>query len=546
MLKSKLACWRFILQFWPLLTMFIMAQWLMRASGNIASIAVPWWLSIIDAVVFTIVFGLASIWIHRPIRRALPHYKSSSFRSKQYLEHSITLLPRRALNGFLIAGLICAGYLITVLSIGNLIGHSNMTPHMFIALALSLIYGVGFLAPAVALAMTLAYAARIRQFLSEKGMFMHSMHAKNHLISWSKVSKRPWIIFFITSALPVSILAFFVYLILDTSTMVERHFILLQAGLLCLSLLLAGTWLTFVIGQIIQRILNTLSAALQRLYQGQFNQPTPILLDDEFGILSQGINMAFVGLKEREEIKQNLAIATDIHQAMLPQHTPNIPHYKLEAFQQSCQAVGGDYYDHILLPNGHVWMIVADVAGKGYPAALSVANLRSSFHALAYLNIPLEKAADYINHSLCETLTGGRFVTLFMAELNTQTHDLTWINAGHVPVLCCLDGHIERLSAIAPPMGLQDDIAFPCQHHHLQEKELLLFYSDGVSEARERQTRLLYGEKRLRKWLIHHEHHRSWIASLQHELNSFGDLAADDDVTMLFLQRCQNTEVTQS
>jgi len=305
-------------------------------------------------------------------------------------------------------------------------------------------------------------------------------------------------------------------------------------------LLLAGTWLTFVIGQIVQRVMNTLAEALQRLHQGVFHQPTPILLDDEFGVLSQGINMAFKGLQEREELKQNLEVATDIHQAMLPQQAPFIEHYQLDAFQQSCQAVGGDYYDHIVLPNGHVWLIVADVSGKGYPAALTVANLRSSFHALAHLNISLEKAASYINHSLCETLTGGRFITMFMADLDTENHHLTWINAGHVPVLCCLNGHIEKLPANAPPMGLQDSLSFPSHIHDMQKGELLLAYTDGVSEARQHETHELYGEQRLQAWLIQHEHSTRCTADLQDELNRFGELAADDDVTILFLQRNQN------
>ncbi|MDQ6994835.1 MAG: SpoIIE family protein phosphatase [Mariprofundaceae bacterium] len=535
-----------MLQFWPLLALFFMAQWLMHLSSHIASIGIPWWVSIIDSCVFGLLFMLAAIWIHRPIRRAIAYFNMSSTRSKRYLEHSISLLPRRALNGFLMAGLSASVYLIAVLSIGNVLTHSDMTIRMFLSLSLSLIYGVGFLAPAVALAMTLAYAARIRQLLSEKGLFLQNLKHRNQAVSWSKVSKRPWIIFLITSAMPVSILACFVYLILDTDTLAERHFILLQAGILCLSLLIAGTWLTFVIGKIVQRIMNTLSSALQRLHDRDFDKPTPILLDDEFGLLSEGINTAFIGLKEQQELQENLEVATDIHQAMLPQKTPLIPLYQLQAFQQSCQAVGGDYYDHILLPNGHVWLMMADVAGKGYPAALSVANLRASFHALAYLNIPLEKAADYINHSLCETLTGGRFITLFMADLNPTTHDLTWINAGHVSVLCCLDGRINKLSAIAPPMGLQDGLPFPSQLYHIQENELLLTYSDGVTEARQHQTHDLYGEARLIQWLIQHEHSKTWTTHLQQELNSFGELAADDDVTMLFLKRQQAIGETSS
>ncbi len=537
MIKSKLSCWRFVVQFWPLLAIFILAQWLMRASGNIASIAIPWWLSLTDTVVFTLAFIITAYWIHAPIRRALKHLNTTSSRSMHYLEHSITLLPKRAMRGFLITGLSCAFYLTAVLSIGTLISHSNLTPRMLLSLALNLLYGVGLLAPAVALTMTLNYAARMREFLSSKGLFLHQFKHDEHPLAWSKVSKRPWVIFLITSAIPVSILALFVYLILGTDTTSERHFILLQAGILCVSLLLAGTWLTFIVGRVVHRMMKTLIEALQRLQRGTFDQPTPILMDDEFGILSRGINTAFTGLKEREDIKQNLAVAAEIHHAMLPQHIPDMPHYDVEAFQQSCQAVGGDYYDHIALKNGQVWLVVADVSGKGYPAALTVADLRAMMHALAHLNISLQDAAHYINQSLCETLTGGRFITLFMASLDPNSHQLEWINAGHLPVLCCHQGVIRTLASSAPPMGIQDTPKYHSEHIELQPHEVLLAYSDGITEAKQAEHGQLWGEAALQAWLIEHEHEEHKVDALKNTLNQWGRIAADDDVTMLFLQR---------
>ncbi len=536
-MKSKLSCWRFIAQFWPLLAIFLLAQWLMRTSGNIASIAIPWWLSLTDSFVFTVAFAATAYWIHQPIHRALRHLNTSSPRSMHYLEHTVTLLPKRALNAFLVAGLSCACYLIAVLSIGTMISHSDLTPRMLLSLALSLLYGVGLLAPAVALTMTLNYAARVRQFLSEKGLFLHHFQNEEHLLSWSKVSKRPWVIFLITSAIPVSILALFVYLILGTDTVSERHFILLQAGILCISLLLAGTWLTFIVGRVVQRMMRTLMEALQRLQRGEFDQPAPILMDDEFGILSRGINTAFTGLKEREDIKQNLAIATEIHQAMLPQQVPELSDYHLEAFQQSCQSVGGDYYDYIRLNDGRIWLVVADVSGKGYPAALTVTDLRAMMHALAHLNISLPDAAHYINQSLCETLTGGRFITLFMASLDPNTHAIEWINAGHLPVLCCHQGNIRKLAASAPPMGLQETPQFHSQSITLAPDEIMLAYSDGVTESKHKERGTLWGDAALEDWLIQHEQHPNKIRALKKALNQWGNIAADDDVTMLFVQR---------
>lgn len=540
MLKYKLSIWRFIIVLWPLLVVFTVAQWVMRMLGNSASIAIPWWLSLTDLFVFIVVFIGAAIWVYRPLKEAQSWLDKPGRRTQRHLEQSISLLPKRAFKGFFIAGLCCAIYLIVVLNIGAAVSAVVLTPRMSIALALSLLYGAGVLAPGMALSMTLEFSVRLRGELAAKGLFLHTLNdGDGNVLYWNKISRRPWIIFFITSALPASILAFFVYLILDADSASEQQFILLQAGVLFTSLMLAGAWLVFTVGKLLKKVMASFSVGLERMRQGQYDGYVPVLSDDEFGTLAKGMNTAFAGFREREELKHGLEIAVEIHHAMLPMDAPEIKNYQILGFEQSCEAVGGDYYDHIVLPDGRVWLVVADVAGKGYPAALTVANLRAMLHALAHLELPFEKAAEYINNTLCETLTGGRFVTLFLAKLQPESNSLLWLNAGHVPALLCRNEDIESFEASAPPMGLQPDLKFEVFEHAFEKGDALLVYSDGITEARDHDSDEMFGERRVKQWLAKNDKSDVGVLSqqLQDELNDFGKLAADDDVTMLWLRR---------
>lgn len=540
MLEHKLSTWRFIVVLWPLLAVFIAAQWVMRMFGNSASIAIPWWLSLLDLAVFITVFVGAAIWVYGPLKKAQSWLDKSTRSSHKYLEQGISLLPKRAFKGFFIAGLCCAIYLIVVLNVGAVISDALLTPRMSIALALSLLYGAGVLAPSMALSMTLAFSVRLRAELAEKGLFLHTLNDDyGSILHWNKISRRPWVIFLITSALPASILAFFVYLILGADTVSEQQFILLQAGVLFVLLILAGAWLVFTVGKILKQVMASFSIGLERMRQGQYDGRVAVLSDDEFGTLAKGMNTAFSGLREREELKHGLEIAVEIHHAMLPVDVPEINNYQVLGFEQSCEAVGGDYYDHIVLPDGRIWLVVADVAGKGYPAALTVANLRAMLHALAHLELPFEKAVEYVNNTLCETLTGGRFVTLFLAKLQPESNLLLWLNAGHVPALLCRNGKVEAFEASSPPMGLQEDLKFEVSEYMLEKGDALLLYSDGITEARDYDSDEMFGEARVKQWFAEHGNLDVKLLSqgLQEELNDFGKLAADDDVTMLWLKR---------
>ncbi len=342
-----------------------------------------------------------------------------------------------------------------------------------------------------------------------------------------------------TSLLPASILAFYVYLILGTDAVEEQRFILLQASVLFMALLVAGTYLVHTISRILLHVTEELASGLDYLRHGYFDGRVTVLMDDEFGSLARGLNTALVGLGERDELKQSLQIASEIHQGMLPQKLPQLPAYPLCGFQRSCQEVGGDYYDAIRLQDGGLLVIIADVAGKGYPAAITVANLRAMLHAMAHLQMPFADAAAYINDTLCETLTGGRFVTMFMARLNPADGELQWLNAGHVPPMLASESDIELLEASVPPMGLQPGLGFEATVRQLQAGDTLLAYTDGVTEARNRSGQEMFGDERLRQW-FEREHDAPLVDManrLNEELESFGSTASEDDLTLLCLRR---------
>jgi len=536
---SPLSVWRFVGNFWPLLLFFALAQLFMRWTGNTAYAGVPWWLSAFDAAVFLGAFGTAAFWAFKPLLPAARWLQKNSLTARRYLERAMQRLSGRALKAFALAGLICSIYLFVVISAAAAWHNVEMSGRMIAALVLCVFYGIGVLAPALGLVMTWRFMVHARKRLARQGVFISGLEVDATLQSYSSPGQRPWMLFGVTSLFPASILAFYVYLILEAGSPDEQRFILLQASVLFMGLVGAGTYLVHTVSRIVMHVTAELASGLDYLRHGHFDGRVAVLMEDEFGGLARGLNTALAGLAEREELKHSLEIASEIHRGLLPQHLPHLPGYGIHGFQRSCQEVGGDYYDCIPLPDGGWQLVVADVAGKGYPAAITVANLRAMLHAMAHLQIPFGKAAAYINDTLCETLTGGRFVTMFMARLQPEKHELQWLNTGHVPPLLASAGRFELLEALAPPMGLQSDLEFEVVTRTLLPGDTLFAYTDGVTEACDRSGKEMFGDTRLQRWF--EQHYDAPLAELPERLNEelelFGSVVCEDDLTLLCLRR---------
>src|SRR5204862_3018491 len=138
--------------------------------------------------------------------------------------------------------------------------------------------------------------------------------------------------------------------------------------------------------------------------------------------------------REQERIQHELSLARNIQQGLLPRQLPQGDFFELQAITMPCHTVGGDYYDVIRLPNDRLGLTVADVSGKGWPAAMLAAMLQGAFTAVASGDPPLEELFGRVNEFLCERTPPEMFATIFYGVLD-HSGDLHWVNAGHASPL---------------------------------------------------------------------------------------------------------------
>ncbi|HEY6361330.1 MAG TPA: PP2C family protein-serine/threonine phosphatase [Vicinamibacterales bacterium] len=193
---------------------------------------------------------------------------------------------------------------------------------------------------------------------------------------------------------------------------------------------------------------------------------------------------------DRLSLKNDLEVARDIQQAMLP--TAAYRSAGVEAFGMTRPAntVGGDFYDVIPLSDGRVLLALGDVAGKGSPAALLMALLLAMLRTL--VDEGLENAAlmTRLNVQVAKHTPRSRFITLFIATLNPSTGELIYVNAGqNPPLLRRRTGRFEKLSEGGVALGMFDHATYASGHTSLDAGEVLVMYSDGVTEAEDERGR---------------------------------------------------------
>ncbi len=208
-------------------------------------------------------------------------------------------------------------------------------------------------------------------------------------------------------------------------------------------------------------------------------------------------------LADRVTMKRDLEIAREIQQWLVPHDPPEIPGVAIAFATLPMNTVAGDYYDAFLRPSSSgtsrsLLFTVADVAGKSVPASLLMATFQASLQALAATPDTIEELGAGLNRYSCGYSLGGmRFTTAFLAEMDVDTRQLRFINAGHnAPVLTRAAGAIERFDACGPPFGILADCPYPAGQAALCPGDCLVVFSDGVIEA-EDANQQEYGERRL-------------------------------------------------
>jgi serine phosphatase RsbU (regulator of sigma subunit) len=243
---------------------------------------------------------------------------------------------------------------------------------------------------------------------------------------------------------------------------------------------------------------------------------------------------------ERERIVQELEIARNIQQSLLPDTTPIVEGAEVTALSIPARQVGGDFYDFIPIAENNLGLVIADVSGKGVPAALFMALSRALMRANSLQDPHVSQAVVKTNRLILECATSGLFVTLFYAIVDTQTRRLKYVSAGHNPPFLYRKktGEIQLLEADGIALGVLDDIQLEEKETVLEEGDILVLYTDGVTEATNMQDEE-YGEERLVQLIS--EHHTLSAAELIHKIKDVvmtfaGEVPQFDDITLMVVK----------
>ena len=249
---------------------------------------------------------------------------------------------------------------------------------------------------------------------------------------------------------------------------------------------------------------------------------------------------------ESMKTKAELDVASKIQASVLPRVFPAFPEYDqfdIYASMDPAKEVGGDFYDFFMVDENRLAVVIADVSGKGVPAALFMMSARTMLKNQSFLETDPAKALGIVNNQLAENNEEGMFVTVFLAIWDLKSKKLTYSNGGHnPPYVVRADGVVEQIP-VKPGfvLGGMEGIRYFNQSISMGENDKLILYTDGVTEAVNPEFEL-FTEKRLEKTLAHTQmlSPRECIGKIIAELKSFADGAKQaDDITVVALKICK-------
>jgi len=244
---------------------------------------------------------------------------------------------------------------------------------------------------------------------------------------------------------------------------------------------------------------------------------------------------------EKEKMKREIAVAASIQQRILPDALPEINGYDLAGINIPSKEVGGDYYDCINIGKGKYALIIADVTGKGIGAALLVSTLNAALYSYLEFDLPLTVISDKLNKLIYKSSPSDKFITFFIAVLDSGTGELDVVNAGHNPILLLRkNGILEKIDAGGVGLGMFNfGIPYTGQKFVLDSGDKLFLYTDGIPEAMNVNEEE-YSDERMVDFLKSQSDKSAeeFITSLVNNVKWFAGLAEQsDDITAFYLIR---------
>ena len=256
---------------------------------------------------------------------------------------------------------------------------------------------------------------------------------------------------------------------------------------------------------------------------------------------------------ERERLEREMQLAREIQSAFLPQNLPELPGWDLQVYWRPAREVGGDFYDFFELPGDRLGLVIADVADKGMPAALFMTLVRTLVRATVQVLDSPARVVERVNDLLVPDATRGMFVTLVYAVLDLKTGRLRAANSGHNPPLMLhRPCRFERIGRGGMALGVEAGARTQSHSYTLEPGELLVMYTDGVTEAFSPDGEM-FGEERLLNTIEETAQCYSSLAqseqlsarvlldAIDHKVIDFiGESVPYDDLTLVVLKRADN------
>ncbi|MGD0337251.1 MAG: PP2C family protein-serine/threonine phosphatase [Bacteroidota bacterium] len=244
-------------------------------------------------------------------------------------------------------------------------------------------------------------------------------------------------------------------------------------------------------------------------------------------------------LKDKLLARSELEAGRVVQSALMPKENPVLSGWSIWLFSRPANDVGGDLVDSIPLSDNRLGIALGDIAGKGLGAALLMSKLQSTLRALAPYFPSLSELGTRLNEIFCRDSIPSRFASLAYLEISSDCGAIRLLNAGHLPPLIVRHGEIEQLKSVAPALGIMPDAEFIEQHIELGPHETMIVYSDGLTEAQNRNGDF-FGDDRFHRLILTMS--SAGCADIGKQLlievdRFIGDAYPSDDLSLVILKR---------
>ena len=270
-----------------------------------------------------------------------------------------------------------------------------------------------------------------------------------------------------------------------------------------------------------------------------------LLLASQVAIIVEKV-MLHEQLIAKKRLEGQLEVARQVQLQLLPPRDPQLEGFDISAYNYPTEEVSGDYYDWVRIYDDQIGLVVADVSGKGVPAALLMAFLRASLRAAIHIGYAPHISMAKVNYLLWESIERNQFVTAFYSVLDASNRTLAYTNAGHnPPLLLNADGQARFIERGGLPLGMFKDTRYYEYYLPIESGQTLVIYTDGVTEATNTSDEE-YGRERLERTARAGQHlsAKELIKFIHKDVLAWTDgQGANDDITFVIIKALDVKEV---